>query len=150
MPSKKLTDQSKSMKSNDISGGILPDKIMPYCIASEVLESSITKPNWPVSSDLFTGNICYWEERFELITETRHRYIHVLSVGKETILKAAGRCKSSAVACWRVHQTSPTVVSLKGRLPQKFQSKSTLSSEIFQIYSMFRHGLIKKSKSRFI
>ena len=28
---------------------------------------------------------------------------------------------------WRGHQTSPTVVSLKGRLPQKLQSKYTLS-----------------------
>ena len=26
---------------------------------------------------------------------------------------------------WRGHQTSPTVVSLKGRLPQKLQSTST-------------------------
>ena len=34
---------------------------------------------------------------------------------------------------WRGHQTSPTVVSLKGRLPQKLQSKSTLSCGIVQI-----------------
>ena len=36
------------------------------------------------------------------------------------------------VALWRGHQTSPTVVSLKGRLPQKLQSKTTLSCEIVQ------------------
>ena len=34
---------------------------------------------------------------------------------------------------WRGHQTYQTVVSLKGRLPQKLQSKSTLSCEIVQI-----------------
>ena len=45
--------------------------------------------------------------------------------------------------------TSPTVVSLKGRLPQKLQSKSTLSSQTVQIHSLFRHGFIKKPKSRF-
>ena len=44
------------------------------------------------------------------------------------------------LSCWRGHQTSPTVVSLKGRLPQKLQSKSTLSCEIVQIHSLFRHG----------
>ena len=46
---------------------------------------------------------------------------------------------------WRGHQTSPTptVVSLKGRLPQKLQSSSTLSCEINQIHSLFRHGFIK-------
>ena len=51
---------------------------------------------------------------------------------------------------WRGHQTSPTVVSLKGRLPQKLQSKSTLSCEIAQIHvhSLFRHGFIKKPKSK--
>ena len=47
------------------------------------------------------------------------------------------------------HQTSPTVVSLKGRLPQKLQSKSTLSCEIVEIHSLFRHGFIKKPKSNF-
>ena len=50
---------------------------------------------------------------------------------------------------WQGHQTSPTVVSLKGRLPQKLQSKSTLSFEIVQIHSLFRHGFIKKPKSKF-
>ena len=50
---------------------------------------------------------------------------------------------------WRGHQTSPTVVNLKGRLPQKLQSKSTLSCEIVQIHSLFRHGFIKKLKSKF-
>ena len=44
---------------------------------------------------------------------------------------------------WRGHQTSPTVLSLKGRLPQKLQSKTTLSCEIVQILSLFRHGFIK-------
>ena len=47
---------------------------------------------------------------------------------------------------WRGHQT---VVSLKDRLPQKLPSKSTLSCEIVQIHSLFRHGFIKKPKSRF-
>ena len=41
------------------------------------------------------------------------------------------------------------MVSLKGRLPQKLQSKSTLSCEIVQIHSLFRHGFIKKPKSKF-
>ena len=50
---------------------------------------------------------------------------------------------------WRGHQTSPTVVSLKGRLPQKLQSNSTLSWEIVQIHNLFRHGFIKKPKSNF-
>ena len=36
------------------------------------------------------------------------------------------------------------MVSLKGRLPQKLQSKSTLSCEVVQIHSLFRHGFIKK------
>ena len=53
---------------------------------------------------------------------------------------------SNTCVYWRVHQTSPTVVSLKGRLLQKFQSKSTLSCEIVQIHSLFRHGFIKKPK----
>ena len=50
---------------------------------------------------------------------------------------------------WRSHKTSPTVVSLKGRLCQKLQSKSTLSCAIFQIHSLFRHGFIKNPKSKF-
>ena len=50
---------------------------------------------------------------------------------------------------WRGHQTSPTEVSLKRRLPQKLLSKSTLSCEIVQIHSLFRHGFIKKPKSQF-
>ena len=50
---------------------------------------------------------------------------------------------------WRGHQTSPTLVTLKGRLPQKLQYKSTLSSETVQIRSLFRHGFIKKPKSKF-
>ena len=43
----------------------------------------------------------------------------------------------------------PTRVSLIGRLPQKFQSKSTLLCRIVQIHSLFRHGFIKKMKSKF-
>ena len=35
-------------------------------------------------------------------------------------------------------------LSLKGRLPQKLQSKSTLSCKIVQIYSLFCHGFIKQ------
>ena len=50
---------------------------------------------------------------------------------------------------WRGHQTFPTVVSLKGRVPKKLQSKSTLSCVIVQIHSLFRHGFIKKPKSKF-
>ena len=50
---------------------------------------------------------------------------------------------------WRGHQTSPTVVSLKGILPLKLQSKSILSCKIVQIHSLFRHGFIKKPKSKF-
>ena len=37
------------------------------------------------------------------------------------------------------YQTSPMVVSLKGRLPKKLQSKSTLSCKIVQIHCVFRH-----------
>ena len=47
---------------------------------------------------------------------------------------------------WRSHQTFPTVVSLKGRLPQNFQSKSTLSCEIVQIHSLFHHGFYKETE----
>ena len=50
---------------------------------------------------------------------------------------------------WRGHQTSPTAVSLKGRLSQKLKSKSTLSCEIVQIHSLFRHCFIKKPESQF-
>ena len=50
---------------------------------------------------------------------------------------------------WRGHQTFPTVVSLKGRLPQILQSKSALSCEIVPIHSLFRHSFIKKPKSEF-
>ena len=50
---------------------------------------------------------------------------------------------------WRGHQTSPTVVSLKGRLPEIMQSTSTLSCDIIQIRSLLRHGFIKKPKSKF-
>ena len=49
---------------------------------------------------------------------------------------------------WRGLITSPTVVSLKGRLPQKLQSRSTLSCNIVQIHSLFRHHFIKKPKSK--
>ena len=41
------------------------------------------------------------------------------------------------------------MVSLKGRLPKNLQSKSTLPCEIVQILSLFRHGFIKKPKSKF-
>ena len=54
------------------------------------------------------------------------------------------KSRSEHVHYWRGHQTSPTVVSLKGRLPQKLQSKSTLSCEIVHIRSLFRHGFINK------
>ena len=50
---------------------------------------------------------------------------------------------------WRGHQTFPTVVSVKGGLPQKLQSQSTLSCDIIQIHSLFRHGFIKIPKSKF-
>ena len=48
---------------------------------------------------------------------------------------------------WRGHQTTPTVVSLKGRLPQIMQSKSAFSCEIVLIHSLFRHSFINKPKS---
>ena len=41
------------------------------------------------------------------------------------------------------------MVSLKGRLPEIMQSTSTLSCDIIQIHSLFRHGIIKKPKSKF-
>ena len=50
---------------------------------------------------------------------------------------------------WRGLQSSPTVKSVKGRLPQKLQSKSTLSCETVQIHSLFRYGFMKKPKSKF-
>ena len=42
-------------------------------------------------------------------------------------------------------------MSLKGRLPEilVMQSTSTLSCDIIQIHSLFRHGFIKKPKSKF-
>ena len=40
----------------------------------------------------------------------------------------------------------PTVVSLKGRLPQKLQPKSIFSCEIVQIHSLFRHGFYKETE----
>ena len=46
------------------------------------------------------------------------------------------------------HQISPPVVSLKGRLPQKPQSKSTFSVEIVQKHSLFCDGLMNKPKLR--
>ena len=49
---------------------------------------------------------------------------------------------------WR-GQTSPTVVSLKVRLPEIMRSTSTLSCDIIQIHNLFRHGFIKKPKSKF-
>ena len=51
-------------------------------------------------------------------------------------------------AYWRCHLPSPAVVSLKGRLSEIMQSTSTLSCDIIQIHSLFRHGLIKKPKSK--
>ena len=59
------------------------------------------------------------------------------------------RVQSSLKARFVFHQTSPTKVSLKGRLPEILQSKSTFSSDIIQIHSLFRHGFIKKMKSKF-
>ena len=53
------------------------------------------------------------------------------------------------VGYWRGHQTSPTVVSLKGRLSKRLQSKSTLPCKIVQTNSLFRHGFTKKPKSKF-
>ena len=41
------------------------------------------------------------------------------------------------------------MVSLKGRLPEIMHSKSTLSCDIIEIHSLFRHGFIKKPKSKF-
>ena len=54
------------------------------------------------------------------------------------------------ICYWRGHQTSPIVASLKGKLPQnETASKSTLCCEIVQKHSLFRHGFIKKPKSKF-
>ena len=63
-----------------------------------------------------------------------------------------GRVDQTAGICWiywRGHQTSPTVVSLKDRLPEIMQSTSALSYDIIQIHSLFCHGFIKKPKSKF-
>ena len=49
---------------------------------------------------------------------------------------------------WRGHQTSPTALSLKGRLPKKLQSQYTFSCEIVQKHSLLHHGIIKKRKSK--
>ena len=46
---------------------------------------------------------------------------------------------------WRGHQTSPTVLSLKGL---RLQTKSTFPCEIVQIHSLVRHGFINKPKSK--
>ena len=50
---------------------------------------------------------------------------------------------------WKSHQISPTVVNLKGRLPQKLQSKSTLSCEIVQIHSLFDIVLLRNRNNNF-
>ena len=57
---------------------------------------------------------------------------------KKKNLKVRFKMSASRPSCvhLRGHQTSPTVVSLKGRLPQKLQSKFTLSCEIIQIHSV--------------
>ena len=47
---------------------------------------------------------------------------------------------------WRGHQTSSTVVNLKGKLPQKLQSKSTLSCDIVQIHSLFPSWFYKETE----
>ena len=49
---------------------------------------------------------------------------------------------------WRGHQTSPTVLSLEGRLAHKVQCKFALSGEVVLIHSLFRHGFMNKSKSK--
>ena len=51
---------------------------------------------------------------------------------------------------WRGHQNSPTVVSFKKAdcLTEKLQSKSTLSCEIVQIHSLFRHGFYKETRNQ--
>ena len=46
----------------------------------------------------------------------------------------------------RGHQTSPTVVSLKGRLSQKLQSKSILSSETVEIHSLISSWFYKETE----
>ena len=66
---------------------------------------------------------------FTLYRQLQQYCIHPLSV--------------SLGACWRGHQTSPTVVSLKGRLPQKLQPKSILYCEIVQITVCFVMVLYK-------
>ena len=45
---------------------------------------------------------------------------------------------------WRRNQTPLAVMRLKGRLPQKLQTKSTFSCETVQIHSLFRRGVINK------
>ena len=62
-------------------------------------------------------------------------------------LKCNTRLKTHVVY-WRGHQTFPTLVSLKGKLPEIMQSTSTFSGEIMMIHSLFRHGFIKKTEIR--
>ena len=49
---------------------------------------------------------------------------------------------------WRGHHTSLTVVILDGRLPQKLQFKFTLSCEIVQMHSLFRHVFLYIKRRR--
>ena len=50
------------------------------------------------------------------------------------------------VSNWRGQQTSPTVVSLKGRLPELMQSKSTLSCDIIQIHKSVSSWFYKETE----
>ena len=58
--------------------------------------------------------------------------------------------KMLSAICFNLDQSKVLLSgNAKGRLPQKLQSKSTLSCKIVQIYIWFFHGFIKKPKSKF-
>ena len=86
--------------------------------------------------DLYTDAQCCVERGFNASAKSIDSGLHI--IGTYYIM-----------IHWRGHQTSPTVVSLQGRLSQKLQSKASLSFEIVQKHSLFRHGFIKKPKSKF-
>ena len=75
--------------------------------------------------------------------------LNISTFVKSKFSSCKGKNLKKANHNWRGHQTSPTVVSLKCRLPQKLQSKSTLFCEMVYIHSLFRHGFLKKPKSQF-
>ena len=71
------------------------------------------------------------------------------SAKHEWKLKGFGSIRMIFLYFWKIFFPRSERPPLKGRLPQKLQSKSIISCENVQIHSLFRHGFIKKPKSKF-